>query len=210
MKRMKFFRIIIITLSMAMLLSSCSYFSSDRARFGGGELLDDERISEIKAELFSDTETGTSSAQSTDEDNGQIPDDTEKGHNNSEETEIKNETPTNNEIQSSSVENDNTAEHVTEGNEQDGNEESSSQNSDEGEDSAQDDNEESFTQGGEEDDSEQGSEEESVVYWTEGGSVWHVSKECSSLKNSKNIISGSVEEAQNAGKERVCSRCGKE
>lgn len=53
-----------------------------------------------------------------------------------------------------------------------------------------------------------GSEISDVVYWTEGGSVWHIKKDCSSLSRSKNIISGSESEAISAGKERVCKRCG--
>ena len=47
-----------------------------------------------------------------------------------------------------------------------------------------------------------------VVYWTEGGSVWHNTKDCSALARSKNIISGSVHDAVEAGKERVCKKCG--
>ena len=47
-----------------------------------------------------------------------------------------------------------------------------------------------------------------VVYWTEGGSVWHNTKDCSALARSKNIISGSVHDAVRAGKERVCKKCG--
>ncbi len=50
---------------------------------------------------------------------------------------------------------------------------------------------------------------ETAVYWTEGGSVWHASSACSYLKNSQNVISGTLEEAINAGKERLCSACGK-
>ncbi len=47
-----------------------------------------------------------------------------------------------------------------------------------------------------------------VVYWTEGGSVWHNTKDCSALARSKNIMSGSVHDAVEAGKERVCKKCG--
>ena len=46
-----------------------------------------------------------------------------------------------------------------------------------------------------------------VVYWTEGGSVYHVTDQCSSLKHSANILHGSVEEALMAKKERICKTC---
>ena len=49
----------------------------------------------------------------------------------------------------------------------------------------------------------------STVYWTKSGKVWHISKDCGSLKRATEIISGSVEEAKNEGKERACSRCDK-
>lgn len=171
MKSTKLINIILFALTLTLLLSSCSYFSADRPRFGGGELLDDERISEIKAEIFSDDETAT---QTDDGDNGQN-DETEQTQSN----EGQGNANGNNS-------GDTSAEAAPDETVDDANEESVPHN----------------------DTSEE--DEHSTVYWTEGGSVWHVSKECSSLKNSKNIISGSVEEAQNAGKERVCSRCGKE
>ncbi len=58
-------------------------------------------------------------------------------------------------------------------------------------------------------DSESDSAENGEVYWTEGGEVWHLTENCSSLSRSKNILSGSVEAAIDAGKERACMRCGK-
>lgn len=48
-----------------------------------------------------------------------------------------------------------------------------------------------------------------TVYWTESGSVWHTTNKCRYLKNSKNVLSGSIEEAKEAGKTKVCSGCGK-
>lgn len=47
----------------------------------------------------------------------------------------------------------------------------------------------------------------SVVYWTEGGSVYHHSSDCSSLRSSENILQGSIEDALLAEKERACKRC---
>ena len=48
-----------------------------------------------------------------------------------------------------------------------------------------------------------------VVYWTEGGSVYHITDQCSTLRRSKTILSGTVEEALNAKKERPCKTCTK-
>lgn len=48
-----------------------------------------------------------------------------------------------------------------------------------------------------------------TVYWTEGGGVWHLYRDCGHLKNSQNVLSGTVEEAENAGKDHVCSTCNK-
>lgn len=45
------------------------------------------------------------------------------------------------------------------------------------------------------------------VYWTEGGQVWHTDPSCASLKRAKSVRTGTVEEAQKAGKSRLCSYC---
>lgn len=47
-----------------------------------------------------------------------------------------------------------------------------------------------------------------LVYWTVGGSVWHVTDACTALAKSKSILSGTESAAQQAGKTRVCKRCG--
>ncbi len=47
-----------------------------------------------------------------------------------------------------------------------------------------------------------------TVYWVKNGEVWHTKSACSSLSRSKNILSGTVEDAMLAGKTRVCKRCG--
>lgn len=46
-----------------------------------------------------------------------------------------------------------------------------------------------------------------TVYWVAGGSVWHLTDRCSSLARSKQILSGTVEEAISAGKSRACKIC---
>lgn len=48
---------------------------------------------------------------------------------------------------------------------------------------------------------------EDAVYFTENGSVWHKDKECASLKRSKSILSGTVEDAAAQGKTAPCKRC---
>ncbi|MCQ2432175.1 MAG: hypothetical protein MJ175_06175 [Clostridia bacterium] len=53
-----------------------------------------------------------------------------------------------------------------------------------------------------------GNTDEAVVFWTSGGSVWHTKESCSALARSENIRSGTTEDAQKAGMERVCKRCG--
>ena len=46
-----------------------------------------------------------------------------------------------------------------------------------------------------------------VVYWTESGTVYHITDQCGTLKNSTSILHGSVEEAMLAKKERPCKSC---
>ena len=44
-----------------------------------------------------------------------------------------------------------------------------------------------------------------TVYWTPGGGVYHRSRNCSTLKRSKTVYSGSISES---GKSRACKVCG--
>ena len=48
-----------------------------------------------------------------------------------------------------------------------------------------------------------------TVYYTPKGEVYHLKRDCSYIKNSKEVLSGTLEAAQTAGKLRACSRCGK-
>lgn len=59
-----------------------------------------------------------------------------------------------------------------------------------------------------EDDTSHTEENPYTVYWVKGGEVWHTTSKCSSLSRSKNILSGTVEDALLAGKARACKRCG--
>ena len=61
---------------------------------------------------------------------------------------------------------------------------------------------------GEEPDTADGFSNREVVYWTEGGGVYHRDKDCYHLKRAENVVSGSVKHARKQGKERVCSTCG--
>ncbi len=47
-----------------------------------------------------------------------------------------------------------------------------------------------------------------IVYWTAGGSVWHIDRNCSALSNSAAVESGTIKEAEMAGKSRACKKCG--
>lgn len=48
---------------------------------------------------------------------------------------------------------------------------------------------------------------EGDVFWTESGTLWHSTYTCSYIRNSKNIMHGSTDEALLAGKTGACSRC---
>ena len=50
-------------------------------------------------------------------------------------------------------------------------------------------------------------EQTDIVYWTDSGSVWHKSTDCTHIKNSTNLYAGTVAAAQSAGKSKACSRC---
>ena len=47
----------------------------------------------------------------------------------------------------------------------------------------------------------------STVYWTEGGTVFHIYSECQHLNNSEELHQTTIDEAEQAGKERLCKTC---
>ena len=51
-----------------------------------------------------------------------------------------------------------------------------------------------------------------IVYWLPGGSVWHASRNCSSLQKASadNISNGSIDDAISEGKDRPCKICSEE
>lgn len=46
-----------------------------------------------------------------------------------------------------------------------------------------------------------------TVYWVSGGEVYHSTSSCRTLSRSKNILSGTISEANSAGKSRQCKVC---
>ena len=143
------FLVAVITFSF----TACAFDESER-NFYGGELLNDDKLSEIKGSVFTDEAKTESVAES-------------KG----DETEI-NDKGTYTESDNADVEvPDTDTEALTEVEDVD--------------------------------------EEKQIVYWTKNGSVWHIDEDCYRLNKSKEIISGTIDEAKESGKERVCSSCGK-
>lgn len=52
--------------------------------------------------------------------------------------------------------------------------------------------------------------DDAECYFSATGSVYHKDKNCSYLKKAKEVLAGTIEEAQAAGALRPCSRCVKE
>ena len=46
-----------------------------------------------------------------------------------------------------------------------------------------------------------------IVYWTEGGEVWHEWRDCSRISKKNPVLTGSIEDAMAAKKDRGCSFC---
>lgn len=46
-----------------------------------------------------------------------------------------------------------------------------------------------------------------IVHWTAGGEVWHESRSCNRISQTSPVITGSIDEAIAAKKERACSIC---
>ena len=168
MKSLKLSICLLLVFVTAISSSACSLFIPDKGSFDGGEILNEELLSEIRAEIFTySSDTSTESEENTN-----------LSESSSYETEIESE---NEAITSEETENcDTTSERI----------------------------EESILTTEE---TEKGTTSSSgkVVFWTESGSVWHSFKDCGHLKNSKEILSGSVDDAIAAGKEKLCTTCQK-
>lgn len=141
---------VLLILLHVIVFTSCD-FDESKNNFRGGELLDAEKMSEIKNELL-----GTES-------------ETEKG----------NGSQISGEYESNSGENSEGTQRDTVGTERN---ETESNN---------------FA-----------GDTAIIVYWTEGGSVWHISRDCYHIKN-KDVISGTVAEAEKSGHDKGCKTCNK-
>lgn len=155
-------------------LTSCALFIPND-RFDGGEFLDDNKMAEIKAEIFSSETAIPTVGESEDKE-------TEGGAQT--ETPIRNET----EIETEKKDVDDEPSETSEVN--NGAEETSLGD----------------IEGGE---IETEILESNKVYWTKSGTVWHLYSDCSHIKNSSDVIYGSVEEAISSGKIKLCSNCEK-
>lgn len=157
--RTKYF--LCVTLALILIaLPSCSMFWSSNLTYSGGQMLDDELMSSMRAEIIGDnTETSKPSETIKDVTIGTIKDEA-----------------------------DETAKEETESSRSDTEAESDTSKD---EDSTRQDN----------------TETSNTVYWTKGGGVYHLYEDCSYIKSSSEILSGSAEEAIEAGKSGVCSRC---
>ena len=173
---MRKFSFLIVFLMLSVLLCSCGFDESDNS-FRGGELLDNEKMSELKDKFITD---------GTEEDNVELENSDRVTEKQTEkQTDKSTEKPSGSKTETQTERNDVTASteiHTCD---------------------------ESDTVKIYETETEIFEEQTDIVYWTKSGSVWHVSDQCRYIKNSKGVLSGSVEEAMEAGKEKVCSSCGK-
>lgn len=158
-KKLLFF-LIVAALAVAC-LSSCSLFATQNNVFEGGQMLNDEMMSEIRANVLGTQQESDSATAPFEAKTENIPSESEI------ETAFEDETGATN----------------TDAKEQTSAEEVST---------------EAF----------QTEEVPSVLYWTEGGEVWHTSPDCRYLKN-KTVLSGTQADALEAGKKRLCSSCAK-
>lgn len=164
----------IIAVLVILLLTSCA---NDENKFEGGELLDEEKLSEIRSSVFAEdgvelsTEIENTEINSFDTQAEGL----EISENTTVETELESAIDTEREsaidtysdsLSESELSSDDETEYVSE-------------------------------------------ESEEEVYWTEKGSVWHISEDCRYIKNS-NVICGTVVDAIEAGMERACSVCEKQ
>ena len=182
-----FIKIFAIVILMSLSFTSCSYFAADIPRFGGGELLDKEMISSIKSEIFSGSDTSES--------------ETNKSGNESQVIIDVRETEAEEESETSSK-----AEPTTEDRSEITDEPQSSYDTEE-EDTVLD------TAGIESifETSSEATEtgDRITVYWSKGGSAWHLSTKCHYIAESDTVYAGYVEDAKAAKKSKLCSYCEK-
>lgn len=153
-------RFLLITVSVALIflqslvLMSCD-FDESKNNYRGGEILDDEKMSEIKNEILG-TQPETEKENKNEDSSSSLTDSDTPSGENSEGTQGDTEGTERNETESADFESDTAI----------------------------------------------------IVYWTEGGSVWHVSRDCYHIKN-KEVSSGTVTEAEMSGHDKGCKTCNK-
>lgn len=183
MKRILKFTVVMLLFTMV--LCACS----SRSGVYGGEPLDDEKLSEIKSSIFTEKESDRITESAVTE---------------------KDETETERVI-------DEDSETTAEGsNEDEGVDITEALTEKESEEEQSETDASDETEGEKATESKPATEHESatesseigIVYWTKNGTVWHTRKECGHIKNSE-VISGTVSEAEEAGKTRLCSSCAK-
>jgi len=159
------------------ILPSCSMFWASNSTYSGGQILDDELMSSMRAEIIGE--------------NTEIvkPGETTQNKNETNEV-VKDETDEITKDESGEIVKDETDEIVKD-------ETESSQS-----------NKETESDSSKEESTKKDNEEtDNTVYWTKGGGVYHLYKDCGYIKSSSEILSGTVEEALEAKKSGVCSRC---
>ena len=137
-------------------MTACSLFWSSNPTYSGGQMLDDELMSQMKSDVLGEKTETSNLIQNEETSAGE----TELGSPDTEES----SSCISGELDSTATETDGTT---------------------------------------------QREEQNALVYWTKGGGVYHIYRDCGYLKSSSEILSGTVEEALGAGKSGVCSRCQK-
>ena len=194
-------KIFVVALCAVLFLALCACdFDESKNNFYGGELVDQEKLSELKASIITEsTQTvETEKEESTQDKESVIVQETQA-------VETKKEEIT----QDKENINDNTSTEIISTIDESGKEENQSENPSE---TAQEEDKESVWDSENEESLESPTEaidQEEVVYWVEGGKVWHLSTDCRYLKDKENIHCGTVEEAMEAKKTKLCSSCEK-
>lgn len=183
MKTVKLSVVMLLSLILALSMSSCAFFSSEVNRFGGGELLDADMIESIKQEIFPSGDPSVN-GDSTNNPSQEIIDVRDTVTDVDTVTETPEDTTA---IESSS----DITESVTYDKE-----------------STEVSVEESLTEADSSVITDE-SGERITVYWSKGGSVWHLSLKCYHVAKLDTVYSGYVEDAIAAKKEKLCSYCEK-
>lgn len=166
-----------------MLLSACTELLPYNGYFDGGEILDDKLMSEIRSKYIveesTESSTDKSSTSPLESETNIIPDISEDTHNH------ETECISNNSHETECISNTtHETETITNSTINDSDKATTIETKDNTE------------------------NDSSIVFWTENGEVYHSKENCRYLKN-KNYMTGTIQQAIESGKERLCSTCGK-